>query len=120
MSVATTTMHGTIAVVTLDTPGAPVNVLSSAVKTELESTLTRLRDDAAVTAVVLISGKPDSFIAGADIEEFTRLSTREEFDQLVREGQAMLELVDTFPKVVVAAINGACLGAGFELALACD
>lgn len=120
MPVSTTSMHGTIAVVTLDTPGASVNVLGSAVKTELEATLQRLRDDAAVTGVVIISGKPDNFLAGADIEEFTRLSTREEFETLVREGQSMLNLVDDFPKPIVAAINGACLGAGCELALACD
>ena len=69
--------------------------------------------------MVIRSGKPDTFIAGADIEEFTRLSTREEFERLSREGQEMLQRVADFPKPVVAAINGACLGGGLELALAC-
>src|SRR5690242_13419651 len=108
MAVFTTAMHGTVAVVTLDIPGAPVNVLSSTFKNEVEAEFTRLRSDASVTAVVLISGKPDNFIAGADIEEFTRLTTREEFDRLVSEGQAMINMVDAFPKPVTAAINGAC------------
>jgi 3-hydroxyacyl-CoA dehydrogenase/enoyl-CoA hydratase/3-hydroxybutyryl-CoA epimerase len=120
MAVFTTSMHGTVAVVTLDIPGAPVNVLSSVVKNELEAEFARLKTDAGVTAVVLISGKADNFIAGADIEEFTRLTTREEFDSLVSDGQAMINLVDEFPKPVIAAINGACLGGGFELTLACD
>jgi 3-hydroxyacyl-CoA dehydrogenase/enoyl-CoA hydratase/3-hydroxybutyryl-CoA epimerase len=120
MAVFTTAMHGTVAVVTLDIPGAPVNVLSSTFKNEVEAEFTRLRSDGSVTAVVLISGKPDNFIAGADIEEFTRLTTREEFERLVSEGQAMINMVDAFPKPVIAAINGACLGGGFELALACD
>jgi 3-hydroxyacyl-CoA dehydrogenase/enoyl-CoA hydratase/3-hydroxybutyryl-CoA epimerase len=120
MPVFTTTMHGTVAVVTLDIPGAPVNVLSSAVKNELEAEFARLQGDAGVTAVVLISGKPDNFIAGADIDEFTQFKTREEFDRLITEGQAMVNRIDEFPKPVVAAINGACLGGGYELALACD
>jgi len=120
MPALTTTLHGATAVLTLDLPGEPVNKLNAAVKAEFEQVLPRLRDDVAVKAVVLISGKPDNFIAGADIEEFTRLSTREEFERLSREGQEMLRMVDEFPKPVVAAIHGACVGGGLELALACD
>jgi 3-hydroxyacyl-CoA dehydrogenase/enoyl-CoA hydratase/3-hydroxybutyryl-CoA epimerase len=108
-----------IAVLTLDLPGEPVNKLNAAVKQEFEATFTRLRDDAAIRAVVLLSGKPDTFIAGADIEEFTRLSTQSEFETLSREGQEMLQRVADFPKPVVAAIHGTCLGGGLELALAC-
>jgi 3-hydroxyacyl-CoA dehydrogenase / enoyl-CoA hydratase / 3-hydroxybutyryl-CoA epimerase len=120
MPALTTTQHGSTAVLTLDLPGEPVNKLSAQVKTEFEQALGRLRDDAGVQALVLISGKADNFIAGADIEEFTRLSTREEFARLSREGQEMLQMVDDFPKPVIAAIHGACLGGGLELALACD
>jgi 3-hydroxyacyl-CoA dehydrogenase/enoyl-CoA hydratase/3-hydroxybutyryl-CoA epimerase len=89
------------------------------VKAELQAAFDELRANDGVRAVVLISGKPDTFIAGADIEEFTRLSTREEFEQLSREGQEMLQRVEDFPKPVIAAIHGACLGGGLELALAC-
>jgi 3-hydroxyacyl-CoA dehydrogenase/enoyl-CoA hydratase/3-hydroxybutyryl-CoA epimerase len=120
MTTLTTTLHGSTAVLTLDLPGEPVNKLNQAVKTEFEAALDRLRNDAAVRAVVIISGKPDTFIAGADIEEFTRLSTQEEFTRLSREGQAMLQRLDDFPKPVICAIHGACLGGGLELALACD
>jgi 3-hydroxyacyl-CoA dehydrogenase/enoyl-CoA hydratase/3-hydroxybutyryl-CoA epimerase len=120
MTALTITPHGATAVLSLDLPGEPVNKLNAQVKQEFEAALARLRDDAAVKALVIISGKPDNFIAGADIEEFTRLSTREEFTRLSREGQEMLQRLDDFPKPVVCAIHGACLGGGFELALACD
>lgn len=109
-----------IAVLTLDLPGEPVNKLNGAVKAEFEALLSQLRDDGTVRAVVLISGKPDMFIAGADIEEFTELATQAEAEALSREGQQMVNRVDGFPKPVIVAIHGACLGGGLELALACD
>jgi len=120
MTALTISRDGATAVLTIDLPGEPVNKLNAQVKAEFEAALTGLRDDPAVRALVLISGKPDTFIAGADIEEFTRLSTQEEFSQLSREGQEMLQRLDDFPKPVVCAIHGACLGGGLELALACD
>jgi 3-hydroxyacyl-CoA dehydrogenase/enoyl-CoA hydratase/3-hydroxybutyryl-CoA epimerase len=119
MSSLTTTTHGPTALVTLDLPGESVNKLNAAVKEELEATFARLATDPAVTAVVLISGKPDTFIAGADIEEFTRVSTQAEFERLSREGQLMVQRIEDFPKPVIAAIHGACLGGGLELSLAC-
>ncbi|HEX5385630.1 MAG TPA: fatty acid oxidation complex subunit alpha FadJ [Gemmatimonadales bacterium] len=108
-----------IAVVTIDVPGAPVNTLGSAVTREWEELLERLRTDGTVRGIVLISAKSDSFIAGADIEEFTRLDGRAEAEALSRNGQALMDRVEQFPKPIVAAIHGACLGGGFELALAC-
>ena len=109
-----------IAVLTFDLPGEPVNKLNGAVKAEFETLLEQLRNDGTVRAVVLISGKPDMFIAGADIEEFTELATQAEAESLSREGQEMVNRVDSFPKPFIVAIHGACLGGGLELALACD
>ena len=119
MSAFTTELHDSIAVVTIDLPGEPVNKLNSAVKVELEALLIRLRDDAEIRGVVFISGKPDTFIAGADIEEFTALTTQAEAERLSFEGQEMVNRIEALPKPVVAAIHGACLGGGLELALAC-
>jgi 3-hydroxyacyl-CoA dehydrogenase/enoyl-CoA hydratase/3-hydroxybutyryl-CoA epimerase len=119
MSAFTISSEDGIAIVTLDLPGEPVNKLNAAVKVEFEALLIRLRDDDTLRAVVLISGKPDSFIAGADIEEFTGLTTQAEAERLSFEGQEMVSRVETLPKPVVAAIHGACLGGGLELALAC-
>ena len=117
MSAFTTEVRDGIAVVTFDLPGEPVNKLNAAVKVEFEALLIRVRDEAEIRAVVLISGKSDSFIAGADIEEFTALTTQAEAERLSFEGQEMVSRVETLPKPVVAAIHGACLGGGLELAL---
>ncbi|HEX3274044.1 MAG TPA: fatty acid oxidation complex subunit alpha FadJ [Gemmatimonadales bacterium] len=119
MSAFTTAVENGIAVVTFDLPGEPVNKLTDAVKVEFEALLIRLRDDTTIRAAVLISGKPDSFIAGADIEEFTALTTESAAERLSFEGQEMVNRVETLPTPVVAAIHGACLGGGLELALAC-
>ena len=119
MSAFSTEVRDGIAVVTFDLPGEPVNKLNAAVKVEFEALLIRVRDEAEIRAVVLISGKSDSFIAGADIEEFTALTTQAEAERLSFEGQEMVSRVETLPKPVVAAIHGACLGGGLELALAC-
>jgi 3-hydroxyacyl-CoA dehydrogenase/enoyl-CoA hydratase/3-hydroxybutyryl-CoA epimerase len=119
VSAFTTAVEDSVAVVTFDLPGEPVNKLSNAVKVEFEALLIRLRDDEDVKAVVLISSKPDTFIAGADIEEFTALTTKVEAERLSFEGQEMVSRVETLAKPVVAAIHGACLGGGLELALAC-
>jgi len=108
-----------VAVVTLDTPGAPVNVISRGVKEELYELLAELERDAAVKAVAFFSGKPDNFIAGADIEDFVQLKSSAEAEQLSRDGQALLDRVAACTKPTVAAIHGACLGGGLEFALAC-
>ena len=115
MSAFSTEVRDGIAVVTFDLPGEPVNKLNAAVKVEFEALLIRVRDEAEIRAVVLISGKSDSFIAGADIEEFTALTTQAEAERLSFEGQEMVSRVETLPKPVVAAIHGACLGGGLEL-----
>jgi 3-hydroxyacyl-CoA dehydrogenase / enoyl-CoA hydratase / 3-hydroxybutyryl-CoA epimerase len=119
MSAFTTEVHDSIAVITFDLPGEPVNKLNAAVKVEFEALLIQLRDDAEIRAAVLISGKSDNFIAGADIEEFTALTTQGEAERLSFEGQEMVNRIEALPKPVVAAIHGACLGGGLELALAC-
>ncbi|MGE5145038.1 MAG: enoyl-CoA hydratase-related protein, partial [Acidobacteriota bacterium] len=108
-----------VAVVTLDTPGAPVNVISRVVKEELYELLAELERDANVKAVAFFSGKPDNFIAGADIEEFVQLKSTADAEQLSRDGQALLDRVAASTKPTVAAIHGACLGGGLEFALAC-
>jgi 3-hydroxyacyl-CoA dehydrogenase / enoyl-CoA hydratase / 3-hydroxybutyryl-CoA epimerase len=119
MTAFTTTIDNGIAIVTLDLPGEPVNKLDAGVVDEWEQLIERLRGDAAVRAIVVISGKPDNFIAGADIEAFTRLASQEEAEALSRRGQEAMQRVEQFPKPIVAAIHGPCLGAGYELALAC-
>jgi 3-hydroxyacyl-CoA dehydrogenase/enoyl-CoA hydratase/3-hydroxybutyryl-CoA epimerase len=119
MSMFTVVEEQGVAVVSIDQPGSPVNILNAAAKAEFEALLERLRAEKAVRAVVLISGKADTFIAGADIEEFVALPDQAAAEALSRDGQAMVDRVASFPKPVVVAIHGACLGGGLEMALAC-
>jgi 3-hydroxyacyl-CoA dehydrogenase/enoyl-CoA hydratase/3-hydroxybutyryl-CoA epimerase len=108
-----------IAVVTFDTPGSSVNVISAPVKQEVIRAFDALKADERVKAVAFFSGKRDNFIAGADIEEFVKLKTAAEAEQLSADGQAMLGRIADFPKPVVVGIHGACLGGGLEFSLCC-
>ena len=108
-----------ILVVTMDRPGAPLNTLSPSLIGEFEGMLLRVNEDTLIKAVVLISGKPDSFIAGADIEQFLEIVTAAEAERTSRMGQDLLDRLEKLRAPVVAAIHGACLGGGLEVALAC-
>ena len=108
-----------IAVLTLDLPDEPVNKISRAVKDEFAGVLDRLENDPSVSAAVLMSGKPDGFIAGADIEEFITWTSPAQAEAASREGHVLLDRLERSRLPMVAAIHGACLGAGLELALAC-
>lgn len=107
-----------VAVVTFDLPDEPVNKFNAAVKAEFEQTLARLEADPQVQAVVIISGKPDMFIAGADIEEFLAVDTAKDAETMSREGQIMLDGMEAMRTPVIFAIHGPCLGGGLEAALA--
>ncbi len=108
-----------VAVVTLDLKGEPVNKLSRSVKDEFLATFETLGQDPAVRAVAFFSGKPENFIAGADIEEFVALTTAADAERLSADGQEMLDRAARFAKPVAVGIHGACLGGGLEFALAC-
>ena len=73
-----------VAVVTFDLPGEPVNKFTAAVIAEFDATFERLGADRSVSAIVVLSGKRDVFIAGADIEEFVSIQTREEAEKRAR------------------------------------
>jgi 3-hydroxyacyl-CoA dehydrogenase/enoyl-CoA hydratase/3-hydroxybutyryl-CoA epimerase len=108
-----------IAVVTFDLPNHPVNVLNREARSEFEMLFSELKADEWVRALVLRSGKPANFIAGADIEEFASIQTQEAAEALSRDGQEMINRVASSPKPIIVAIHGTCLGGGLELALAC-
>ena len=110
--------RGGVAIITFDMPGEAINKFSADVKEELLQLFENLREDPSVAALAFLSGKPDVFIAGADIEELAALRSKEEARQLSREGQEMVGRVASSPKPVVMGIHGACLGGGLEFALA--
>ncbi len=119
MNAFTVERRGSVAIVTFDTPNEPVNKISKAVGWEFEELLQRLDTDEVVKAIVIRSGKPDTFIAGADIDEFVQLRSVEEAVRLSRDGQLLMQRIAESAKPIVAAIHGACLGGGLELGLAC-
>ncbi len=108
-----------VVVLTLDVPGEKVNTLGKGMIAEFEGLLAEAERDASVRAIVVRSGKPDSFIAGADIKDFTRIRSAEEGEALSRAGHAIFDRIEGCRVPVVAAIHGACLGGGTELALSC-
>jgi len=108
-----------VAVVTIDVPGESVNTLGPAATSAFAELLASLGADSAVKGVVLTSGKRDSFIAGADINEFVKIDSAETGQRMSAEGHRFLEMVEQFPKPIVVAIHGTCLGLGLELSLSC-
>ena len=108
-----------IAVVTIDLPGEPVNKVTAGVRAEFAAMFAQLEGDRAVKGVVLVSGKSDTWLAGADIDEFLTVQSAADAEALSRGGQALLARLESLSIPVVAAIHGACLGGGLETALAC-
>jgi 3-hydroxyacyl-CoA dehydrogenase/enoyl-CoA hydratase/3-hydroxybutyryl-CoA epimerase len=108
-----------IAVVILDAPDRPVNTLHPGLLSSFEELLLPLIDEVAVRGVVVASGKPDTFIAGADLKVLETIDTVEQASEFSRRGNALLQRVANCPKPVVAAVHGAALGGGLEVALAC-
>lgn len=110
--------EGGVAVVTFDLEGESVNKLTRGVLEEFKALMDRVDSDTTIRAVVLISGKPDLFIAGADIEGFLELRTAAEAEALSREGQELMNRLEKLRAPVVFAIHGTCVGGGLEAALA--
>ena len=116
-ALATDILDG-VAVITIDLPGEPVNKFNRAVKDEFVALFDRLEHDLNVRSAVLVSGKTDSWIAGADIDEFVELKTADEAARMSHDGQLLLDSIERMRTPLVCAIHGACLGGALEVALA--
>jgi len=109
--------RGRVAVLTINRPDK-LNALSSKVHAEGVAALDELKHDDEVRVLVITGSGEKSFIAGADIAEFqdkTPVTQRNSFNE-----PSLFNSIDTFPKPVIAMVNGFCLGGGNELAMACD
>ena len=103
---------------TADKPGTSTNVLSSHVLRELNELLDRIASPPP-RGVVILSAKKSGFVAGADIKEFTGITSAESGYRLIHAGQQVFDRLEGLPCPTVAAIHGFALGGGLELALAC-
>ena len=110
------TVEEGVAVVTISRP--PANALSQGLIRDVNTLLDEVEHNEAVRVIVL-HGEGRFFSAGADIKEFTNVATGEEFAALAKNGQDVFERLESYPKPVIAAIHGAALGGGLELAMAC-
>jgi 3-hydroxyacyl-CoA dehydrogenase/enoyl-CoA hydratase/3-hydroxybutyryl-CoA epimerase len=110
-----------VAILTLDNADETMNVVSDAWLGEMNAAIAQLRDDSAVTGVVITSGKK-AFMAGADLKAlvnaYGKMSARDAYD-FSQKATAMHRALETMGKPVACALNGLALGGGFELALAC-
>jgi len=119
MSILSVKTIENVAVVTLNDPDEKVNKLNESLIDEVTNFLDRLESDDELHGALLMSGKEDNFIAGADIDMFKSRTTAEELEELSRTGHEILNRIENFAKPVVVGIHGSCMGGGTELALAC-
>jgi len=112
-----------VAIITLDVAGKPTNVVTDALREALGEAVERIAADAAIKGAVITSAKND-FMAGGDIKAmigfFDRLTDEQTvYREISRPFTEVLRRLETCGKPFAAAINGAAMGGGLELALAC-
>ena len=108
---------GAIALVTLNRP-EKLNALNRDVRRRITAAMDELAGDDDIKVAILHGRGPKAFVAGADVSEFASRTASEQRE--VSEGRRVYDAVAGFPKPVIAAIHGFCVGGGCELALACD
>ncbi|MEE3220035.1 MAG: enoyl-CoA hydratase-related protein, partial [Planctomycetota bacterium] len=111
-----------IAALTIDLPGKGANILSRHVLDELSAHLDELESRTDLAGLVIRSGKPGMFIAGADLREFAASFDvpGDDVVALCNRGRTLFARLSNCPFVTVVAIDGICVGGGAELAVWCD
>ncbi|HEU0276543.1 MAG TPA: 3-hydroxyacyl-CoA dehydrogenase NAD-binding domain-containing protein [Rhodanobacteraceae bacterium] len=102
----------------MDRSGSKVNALSRAMLDELDAAVERVAIERPA-ALVICSAKASGFAVGADLKEFADYERKDTVLEAIEHGQRVFERVARLPLPTVAAIHGACMGGGTELALAC-
>ncbi len=110
---------GLTATITIDNP-ARLNTMNAALMTELRATLAAMADERQLRAVVITGSGEKAFIGGADIDEMSAITSPADARTFILQIHGCCDAVRTIPVPTIARINGVCLGAGLELAAACD
>ncbi|HYW72889.1 MAG TPA: enoyl-CoA hydratase-related protein [Pyrinomonadaceae bacterium] len=109
--------RGAVAVITINRPEKR-NALNIQTRAEGAAVLDELRADDSVRVVILTGAGDKAFIAGADIAEFAERTAIQQREVML--DRSLFNAIDSFPKPIIAMVNGYCLGGGCEVALACD
>ena len=113
--------HDEVVTIIFDQENSSANVFNENMFAELDEQLTFIEDNQKdFRGVIFKSAKPSIFIAGADLKSFADDPTPERISYLIKLGQQIFDRIENLCIPTVAAINGACVGGGYELALACD
>ena len=116
-SIVLSEKRGQVQLLTLNRPEKR-NALNMALRAAILDALARAAADSDVRVVVFTGAGDKAFVAGADISEFEGRTPVDQYR--VMTGPSIYDAMEKFPKPIIAAINGFCLGGGMELALACD
>ena len=109
-----------LAIVTMDMPDSPQNVLNDNIGEEFETLFDNIEHDDSLTALIFKSGKAGCFVAGADISMLQGIETAEQAKASSQLLHSLFQRIADLKITTVAAIDGVCLGGGLELALVFD